>query len=73
MLRNGLRMLRNKIKALSNELKTLRSKSQKINKLRAFNKELHGKMINTMKKILIEFAHKRYKIGFFDKDRIILK
>ena len=30
-------------------------------------------MINTMKKVLIEFADKRHKIVLFDKDEIILK
>ena len=85
VLRNELRILRDKIQPLSNELQTLRTESQKTNKpqktdeslktnkLRAFNKELHRKMINTMKKILIEFVDKRHKVVFFDKDEIILK
>ena len=30
-------------------------------------------MINTMKKVLIEFVDKRHKIVLFDKDEIILK
>ena len=85
ILRNKLQALGNELQALGNELQTLRSesqktnklrktnKSQKTNKLRAFNKELHRKMIDTMKKVLIEFVHKRYKIVFFNNDEIILK
>ena len=30
-------------------------------------------MINTMKKVLVEFVDKRHKIVLFDKDEIILK
>ena len=72
MLKNELRILRNKIQTLRSESQET-NESQKTNKLRAFNKELHRKMINTMKKGLIEFVHKRYKIVFFNNDEIILK
>ena len=58
-------------KKTDESLKT--NKSQKTNKLQAFNKELHRKMINTMKKVLMEFVDKRHKIVFFGKDDIILK
>ena len=72
MLKNELRILRNKIQTLRSESQET-NESQKTNKLRAFNKELHRKMINTMKKVLLEFVCKKYNTGIVNKDEIILK
>ena len=72
MLKNELRIPRNKIQTLRSESQET-NESQKTNKLRAFNKELHRKMINTMKKVLLEFVCKKYNTGIVNKDEIILK
>ena len=79
-LKNELHALRNKSKALKNESQETfnnespqTNESQQTNESRAFKKNKHKKMINTIKMIIKEFACKDFKTINTSKDKIILK